>query len=295
MTQPVTSKLLRKVTLTIYGESPTWESLSDKLSYYAYGNEVCPTTGRPHLQGFAYAKNVMRFSAWKKLFPGAHIEEMKGNFRQNTTYCSKEGSYQHFGEKPMENGRKRTVLQYKERIDNGERVLDIAEDDEMFPTYVQYRQGLHEYKRHKREKEVQNDRSMPDVYLRFGAAGTGKTKWMDEQFGYDGWIQAPDNTGHWFNGCDRDVILFDDVEAGQVPPLSQFKRLCDRYPLQVSTKGGYIVWKPRVIVFTSNQHWNSWWKDITPADFEAIKRRFKRVTYIRDDGSEEVQWERESI
>ena len=30
-------------------------------------------------------------------------------------------------------------------------------------------------------------------------------------------------------GCDCDVVLFDDVEAGSIPPLLDWKRLCDRY------------------------------------------------------------------
>jgi hypothetical protein len=71
-----------------------------------------------------------------------------------------------------------------------------------------------------RKKHVMNNRDAPEVYVRIGPPGTGKTKLPDEQYGNTGYAIAPDNTGRWFDGCDRDVILFDDVENGQVLSFS---------------------------------------------------------------------------
>ena len=118
------------------------------------------------------------------------------------------------------------------------------------------------------------------MYVRIGPAGTGKTKWLDDTFGKTGWSFAPDNTGRWFDGCDRDVIVFDDVERGQIPPLSLFKRLTDRYGMQVPVKGGYIYWKPRTIIFTSNSHPNEWLPELSEMDKEAIERRITDITVV---------------
>lgn len=271
---------LRKIALTIYGCIPEWEQIKPKVKYFAYANETCPTTGREHKQGFAYAWKPMRFKGWQDLFPGAHIEPMRGTFRDNEAYCSKEGVLVELGEKPNENGVKSSLLKFKRKLDEGASVLEVAGEDEFFPSYLQYRNGLHEYKRYKRMKEVQDDREPPKVYVRIGPPGTGKTRWMDEQFGTSGWCTAPDNTGHWFDNCDRDVILFDDVEAGQVPALSFWKRLTDRYPLQVPVKGGFITWKPKVIVFTSNSHPFQWWKELTDFDRGAIERRITEIVVV---------------
>ncbi|AJP36442.1 replication-associated protein [Avon-Heathcote Estuary associated circular virus 17] len=271
---------IRNAVLTNFNDPMIWEDLSPKLRYFAYGEEICPETKREHFQCFAQAWKPMRLTGWKKLFPTAHIEIMRGNFRENEAYCSKEGKLTEYGEKPNENGKKSTLINYKRKIDEGDSVLGIAEMEDYFPTYVMYRNGLHEYKRHVRSKKVQNDRTMPEVYVRIGPAGTGKTRWMDEKFGLDGWIQAPDNTGKWFDGCDRDVILFDDVEAGQIPPLSSWKRLCDRYPLQVPIKGGFITWKPKTIVFTSNTHPKLWWPNLSEFDVGAIERRITEIVVV---------------
>jgi hypothetical protein len=48
-----------------------------------------------------------------------------------------------------------------------------------------------------------------------------------ETYGIGNWVTTPDNNGHWFDGCDHDVILFDDVETG-IPSPSFFKRLTVR-------------------------------------------------------------------
>jgi len=280
MPEPNSQMGMRNVVLTIFGEAPDFEGIKDKVRYFAYGEETCPTTGKAHKQAFATAWKPLKLSGWKKCFPGAHIEHMKGRLRESAAYCSKEGSLTEHGEKPNENGVKTTLVNYKRKIDEGQNVLEVAEQEDYFPTYVQYRNGLNSYAQHVRKKAKTLDRTAPDVYIRIGPAGTGKTRWLDEQFGLDGWVQAPDNTGHWFDGCDRDVILFDDVEAGQIPSLSLWKRLTDRYPLQVPVKGGFITWKPKTIVFTSNYHPNEWWKDLGAFDKDAIERRIKEVVVV---------------
>jgi hypothetical protein len=65
----------------------------------------------------------------------------------------------------------------------------------------------------------------------------------------------PTNSGQWFGGCDHsDVVLFDDIEASSCLPISQFLKLTVRYPHKVPVKGGFITWKPKIIVFTTTSH-----------------------------------------
>jgi hypothetical protein len=82
-------KPFRAITFTDFDieNPPNWDTLQGSLRYLAYGLEPCPTTSKQHYQGFAYAFKAQRFTAFKKLFPKAHIEQMKGNFR-DTSSCS---------------------------------------------------------------------------------------------------------------------------------------------------------------------------------------------------------------
>jgi len=55
-----------------------------------------------------------------------HFEQMKGSFVQNTAHASKEGTLVEIGVKPMQNGKKRKLLEYNNEIDLGKNVLDTA-------------------------------------------------------------------------------------------------------------------------------------------------------------------------
>jgi len=60
------------------------------------GKEFCPTSGRPHLQGFIALKKPMRITELK--IPGnPHFEACLGNEEQNLKYCSKEGDFIKWG------------------------------------------------------------------------------------------------------------------------------------------------------------------------------------------------------
>lgn len=63
-----------------------------KKGAYVIGEEVCPTTGRPHLQGYCEFKKRLRpFSLG--LSREIRWEKAKGTRLHNTTYCTKDGSY----------------------------------------------------------------------------------------------------------------------------------------------------------------------------------------------------------
>ena len=110
--------------------------------------------------------------------------------RRYLPYVSKEGTLIEIGVKPMENGKKRKLLEFKEAIDLGKNVLEIADSPSLFGTFLQYRSGLMAYSEYKRFKQLRTNREAPEVYIRIGPPGTGKTRWLDEHYGLDKWIEA---------------------------------------------------------------------------------------------------------
>jgi hypothetical protein len=229
----------------------------------------------------------MRFGAWVELLN--HIEEnsyidlqeMKGTFKSNEVYCSKEGELKEFGERPTQ-GKRTDLIEVKKLIDSGKRPMEIADEHpEHFATIIKYERGVDKYDKYKRQKKLQNDRTIPEVYIRYGDPGTGKTRWLDDTYGLDGWRVAPCNRGEWFDGCsERDVVCFDDVKINEIPPIGKTLKLTHEYPMQVPVKGGFDTWKPRVVVFTSNDHPSEWWKNVAPKSYRAFMRRVTKIEHL---------------
>lgn len=61
--------------------------------HYVLGKEV-GESGTPHLQGYVYDKNQIKFETLKNLCPRMHIEPAKGSPKQNLAYCTKDGDFE---------------------------------------------------------------------------------------------------------------------------------------------------------------------------------------------------------
>lgn len=68
-----------------------------EIAEWGWQDEVCPTSGKPHRQGYLRTKSQMRFSALKKILPGIHIEVAK-NWSALLIYCKKEETRDPSGE-----------------------------------------------------------------------------------------------------------------------------------------------------------------------------------------------------
>lgn len=70
--------------------------LKEICKKYILGKEVCPTTGRKHLQMFFVCKKAMRLTELK--IPGKpHLEPCKADEESNVKYCSKDGNFIKYG------------------------------------------------------------------------------------------------------------------------------------------------------------------------------------------------------
>lgn len=81
--------------MTVYeSETMTYERVKGTLDIhaerYVIGREICPTTGRKHLQIRCVLKVGKEMGAMMNLFPGAHISP---SHERNFLYCEKEGDF----------------------------------------------------------------------------------------------------------------------------------------------------------------------------------------------------------
>jgi len=144
--------------------------------YVAYGKEVAPTTGTPHLQGYVVFVSNKRLPAVKKLLPTAHWEAAKGTTEQNITYCSKDGQFTEHGDPPK--------TRKEVGKDNHDKWLDVIRSAEEGTCKAEYPQ---EYVRYQNtilrmyEPKLENLESYSGLWL-YGAPGTGKSRFAHANY-----------------------------------------------------------------------------------------------------------------
>lgn len=232
--------------------NPTTEAKTDLVDktykYLCYGEEVAPTTGTPHLQGMICFKNACTLSAAIKKLPGCHVEIMRGSIDQAHKYCTKDGKFVEFGEKPMsqdekgeaENERWQTAFEAAEKgeFDNIPADLKIR----YLPNIKKISAGA--YKKQKLE-----DTTEKHLFI-FGPPRSGKSRMAREIAGEDVYIKMPNKWWDGYNG--EATVIIDDLAPYHTEAIQMLKIWTDRYPFQCETKGGVVFIRPKKIIITSN-------------------------------------------
>ncbi len=71
----------------------------DKINYVVFGREICPETGRKHLQGYATFPRTIRIKGAQKVLGigASHMEYKRGTRDQARDYCLKDGDFDEYG------------------------------------------------------------------------------------------------------------------------------------------------------------------------------------------------------
>lgn len=70
------------------------------FTYHVYGIEK-GNNGTPHLQGYVEFENKKSLAQLKEACPRAHWEPARGNPKQASDYCKKEGEFTEMGKRGM--------------------------------------------------------------------------------------------------------------------------------------------------------------------------------------------------
>lgn len=251
--------------------------------------------GTEHFQGYLELTRTQRLS-WVRnnVSARAHWESRRGTQQQAIDYCSKvdtriSGPWS-CGEKSPGQGSRTDIIAFRDAIRRGDRKRQCVEAfPMMMAKYPKFYDCVRSLDMPVRQQELV-------VRLNYGATGTGKTRYVYDNFGEtDDLYVIPLNNGTiWFDGYDRhEVVLIDDF-CGRVSkvPLNFTLRILDRYPVQVPSKGSHQWWLPRTIIITSNFHPREWyiWED-REQQYEALMRRITEVYVYTEEGAEQVDKE----
>lgn len=252
--------------LRLYGEN--------ECTYMIFGYETCPTTGKPHLQGFTCWENPRSLQKFKDTISDKlHMEKMRGTHEQASNYCKyddypenkKENKFEEFGELPAQGARTdwRVALQ---QLKSGKEVDEVVENQPQLLPAIRSLQTFKSLTLKPLHRDVK-------VIVLWGAAGTGKTRWAYENY--------PDlyskSRGEWWDGyTGQTAILLDDYYG--YLPYSEMLRVLDRYPYHAQVKGGFVWAQWNTVIITSNKHPMFWYgQGMTPA----LERRLTEITELK--------------
>lgn len=248
-----------------------------ECDYIFAGRETCPTTKRPHLQGFVYFRHARSVRSVRKLFKPCHVEVIRGSFEQNEKYCSKEGDWYESGERPktaLEKGH--TEQQRWKRIKDLAKAGDLKTlEDEEPRVWLRDHDLLHRIAlKYASPPAILSQ--LKNGYI-YGNPGIGKTRWVREFFGVTRVFSKAGDTKWWDGYNGEPVVIIDDLEPRDAERVGflNYKQWCHEYPFSAEIKGGTICIRPRCVIITSNYPFSS----IFGRDqslFDAMSRRLRK-------------------
>lgn len=228
-------KKVRSFVITQWNVDCDYQALIDRkqFKFIAYGNEICPTSGKPHHQTFVYFHNPRGYT--KKIlnkigdmFGDVHcfVEPMYGNFKQNESYCTKEtdGVLTKFGDEPSQ-GERMDLTELKNAILAG----DYTADDicvESPETFHQYGRTLDRLECIALRKKYRTEMTK-GVWIH-GPSGVGKSHAAFEGFSPETHYVKNLNEDWWDGYKGQETVIFNEFR-GQIC-FSDLLKLVDKWP-----------------------------------------------------------------
>lgn len=243
------------------------------FKYVIFGKERAPTTGTPHLQGYAELDTVRAVSTLIKLMGKTfHIEQARGTCQQNQKYCMKDGAWTEYGT-PRRGGTRQDM--FTGIRDHTLNMKDIAE---LYPDeYLRFRTNIE----HMAEETRENRNKPPEVIIYYGQTGYGKS-WKARNK-YPDAFHVPWPGGNrmwWWDGYDhQETIILDEFRDNRLP-YATVLNLLDAAPMTVQVKGGTKKMTSSRIVITTNQEPEDWYPRVR--DRTMLIRRLNDFAAIYD-------------
>lgn len=246
-----------------------------------FQEEVCPTTGKHHLQGCVIFNNQRHMGGVKKWLNSkkAHLEPTKGSYQSAFNYCSKpesrfEGGLQHeSGTMPDGQGSRNDLKDLIERLKNGTLTLEQLMFDHP-DVYCRYRNGLKDIWS-KLQGSPRNFKTHVSVY--YGESGSGKSLKAFETNG--SYVLRCSKTGVWWDGYNNEETVVIDDFYGWIP-FNMLLNLLDRYPMKVDIKGGAVEFNSKNLIITSNKSPLEWYPNLSDEHKYALLRRIDNLKYF---------------
>ncbi|QMW68727.1 replication-associated protein [Crucivirus-245] len=267
-----------------------------ECKYRIEGKELTPTKKTPHVQGFVIFKTKQRWSTVTTNYPGINWLPMckKATPWNNFEYCSKDGDFTEFGERPKQpkaSGRGNDQQAFAEafaadsvgagiQIIKEKRPRDLALHGEAIERNLKKaktEQWSHKYRENSFLVPLQDTGSNLLVH---GPSNTGKTHYAAAHFENPLVCSHVDDLKRL--GPDNDGIIFDDMSFKHWPVEAIIHLLDREFGRSINVRYGTVQIRAGIPkIFTHNTR-NPFYEEATIEEEQkiAIERRFRRVNVL---------------
>lgn len=249
------------------------------------GEEICPRTQRPHIQGYVEFFNGKTLSAAKTALgdPECHLEMRMGTALEAANYCKKDGKWKEWG-KISRQGKRTDLDDAYEMIKDGLDMFEVME--EHTGTFIRYYRGLFKCKD---QWDIRNwqksEKKAPQIIVLIGASGTGKTHNAKKLCGERYFQYMCQQQGKcYFDGYEREpVIWLDEFSGSATMDFDLFLRLGDKNGVRVETKGSSVqIFGVARIVISTTIPPGEWWENDRKfrKDPMQLWRRITKIYYV---------------
>lgn len=242
-----------------------------ECQYLIYTEEVAPTTGTRHLQGYIYFRNPRDVAGVGRLYPWSSFPA-KGAPSENVIYCSKSSDPTFTkGDRPMD-----SETQANQETELWRRVRLAAQEgrynDIPCHIYLRYQSSIKRIRKEDGAAPADLEPSATYGIWIYGPPRTGKSHYARNNYQP---LYLKD-INKWWDGYNGEAnVLIDEFAPEHAQFMTQFmKKWVDRWTFSAEFKGGRTVIRPQKIIVTSNYAIDECFSGI---DLEAMRSRFEVI------------------
>ena len=258
-------------------------AFDSSVRYIVFQKERGKDSTHNHFQGYVEFTRGYRLNGVKKrISETAHFEPRRATADKAIAYCKKEdtrvdGPWE-FGVRSRGQGARSDLEAFKDAIKGGKRRGDLYEE---YPVAMGKYPKFYEGYRLALQKEGWRE---TNVVLLIGPTGTGKTRWVYDNWKDKGFWRLPlVTTGLWFDTYDGEPYALIDDFTGRIS-LNSLLQLLDGYWIKVPIKHGFTWWGPTNIAVTTNIEPRLWYKWVhREHQYMCLGRRFSLIMQFDAD------------
>lgn len=255
-----------------------------RVKYICWGEEIAPTTGTPHLQGYVEFPRDRQIKTISKL-PGCSRMSLfarAGTQSQAIAYTKKEGPWVEFGTKKAQ-GARTDLKEVMERLKTGDITMDeiVLDYPELYAQYGRTFEKAVDILNRKKKRSGE----MPTCLWYWGATGTGKSHAAFTEAGDDAFVWE-DANGWWDGYTGQKTVVLNEFR-GQLPYRTLLS-LADKWDTKVPLRGREPTpFLAERIIVTSSLHPKDCYFHVAEKDsIEQLLRRFTVVEFSLDSNGE---------